>query len=131
MNLRREELGDGHDDTLVADAVRLDRFDAQLRFLIRADGITAIEGEPPASASARLGDLDLFVPLEGLVDIDAERSRLDKEIRRVDAEQAKSQDKLARFADKAPPAVVEQERQRLADWSAQLQALRTQRERLG
>lgn len=110
---------------------RLGRADAQLRFLGRLDRIAVLDGEPPASAVARVGELDLFVPLEGLVDLDAERARLDKELKRVEAEQLKSQDKLARFADKAPAAVVEQERQRLADWSAQRQALRSQRNRLG
>ena len=114
-----------------SECARLGRADAQLRFLGRLDRIAVLDGEPPASAVARVGELDLFVPLEGLVDLDAERIRLDKELKRVEAEQLKSQDKLARFADKAPAAVVEQERQRLADWSAQRQALRSQRKRLG
>ena len=114
-----------------SECARLGRADAQLRFLGRLDRIAVLDGEPPASAVARVGELDLFVPLEGMVDLDAERVRLDKELKRVEAEQLKSQDKLSRFADKAPAAVVEQERQRLADWSAQLQALRSQRKRLG
>ena len=70
------------------------------------------------------------MPLEGLVDLDAERARLDKELARVAAEKEKSEAKLAKFSDKVPPAVVEQERQRLADWTAQCEALSAQRARL-
>ena len=77
-----------------------------------------------------MGELKLLVPLEGLVDLDAERVRLDKEIARVDAEKEKSETKLARFTDKVPPAVVEQERVRLADWNTQLAGLREQRAKL-
>jgi len=113
-----------------ADSARLQRFDAPLRFLNRLERIEAVAGDPPPSAAGLVGELALFVPLEGLVDLDAERSRLDREIARVAAEREKSQAKLAKFSDKVPAAVVEQERQRLADWSAQHQALSTQRARL-
>ena len=80
-----------------------------------------------ASAAAVVGELKLLVPLEGLVDLDAERSRLDKEISRIASEKEKSEAKLARFSDKVPAAVVEQERQRLADWNSKLAALGGQR----
>ena len=112
------------------DTARLARFDAQLRFLNRLERIDAIAAEPPPAATGLVGELKLFVPLEGLVDLDAERARLDKEIARVSAEKDKSEAKLAKFSDKVPPAVVEQERQRLADWTAQLETLASQRARL-
>ncbi len=112
------------------DRARLQRFDAQLRFLNRLDRIEAVDGDPPASAGGLVGELRLFVPLEGLVDLDAERARLDKELARVSSEKDKSAAKLARFSDKVPAAVVEQERQRLADWTAQHEALASQRARL-
>ena len=112
------------------DRARLHRFDAQLRFLNRLERIEAIDGEPPPAAAGLVGELKLFVPLEGLVDLDAERARLDKELARVAAEKEKSEAKLAKFSDKVPAAVVEQERQRLADWTAQCEALSAQRARL-
>ena len=79
-----------------------------------------------------VGDLRLLVPLEGLVDLGAERTRLDKELRRIETEVGKCQAKLASetFVANAPPAVVEQERKRLADWSTQYAALAAQRDRL-
>ncbi|TCT20521.1 valine--tRNA ligase [Thermomonas haemolytica] len=113
------------------DAARIARFDAPLRFLCKLERVEAITGEPPAAAPAVVGELQLFVPLEGLVDLDAERARLDKELTKVGAEKAKSEAKLARFGPGVPEAVVEQERQRLADWSTKLAALAEQRARLG
>jgi valyl-tRNA synthetase len=113
------------------DAARATRFDAQLRFLCRLERIEAITGEPPAAAPAVVGELQLFVPLEGLVDLDAERVRLDREIARVAAEKDKSAAKLAKFGANVPAAVVEQEHVRLADWSGKLDALQAQRARLG
>jgi valyl-tRNA synthetase len=113
------------------DAARVVRHDAQLRFLCRLERIETISGEPPAAAPAVVGALQLFVPLEGLVDLGAERVRLDKEIAKVAAEQGKSEAKLAKFGTNVPAAVVEQERVRLADWSGKLDALQAQRARLG
>ena len=113
------------------ECARLGRLDAQLRFLCRLDRIDVLTGEPPAAAPAVVGELQLFVPLAGLVDLDAERVRLDKEIAKVGDEKAKSEAKLAKFGAGVPAAVVEQERQRLADWSSKLEALAAQRTRLG
>ena len=116
-----------------ADCARLGRFDSQLRFLNRIEKIDVLAGEPPAAAAGLVGEMNLFVPLEGLVDLGAERARLDKELKRVEGELAKSTNKLASetFVQNAPAAVVEQERQRLADWTAQRDALAAQRGRLG
>ncbi len=109
---------------------RLQRFDSQLKFLNRLDRIDAVDGDPPPAATGLVGDVKLFVPLEGLVDLGAERARLDKEIARVLAEKDKSAAKIAKFSDKVPAAVVDQERQRLVDWTAQHDALAAQRARL-
>ena len=113
------------------DAARIAKFAASLKFLLKLDAVDTIAGEPPAAAPAVVGDLQLFVPLEGLVDLDAERTRLDKEISKVAGEKDKSEAKLAKFGGNVPPAVVEQERQRLADWTTKLAALQEQRGRLG
>ena len=113
------------------DAARATRLNTQLRFLCKLERIDAITGEPPAAAPAVVGELQLFVPLEGLVDLDAERARLDKEIAKISSEKDKSEAKLAKFGAGVPAAVVEQEQQRLADWTSKLNALSTQRARLG
>ncbi|GAA5070696.1 valine--tRNA ligase [Lysobacter panacisoli] len=121
-------------DCSAADRERVARFDSQLRFLTRLDGIDVLasDADAPAAATGLVGELKLLVPLEGLVDLDAERVRLDKEIKRVDGEIAKCHNKLASetFVANAPAAVVEQERKRLADWNLQREALITQRAKL-
>jgi valyl-tRNA synthetase len=116
-----------------ADHARVARFAASLRFLGRLERISRLDGDTPPAATAVVGALTLLVPLEGLVDLDAERARLDKELRKVAAEIGKCEGKLgsATFVANAPAAVVEQERRRLADWNAQREALSEQRARLG
>ena len=90
-----------------------------------------MEGTAPAAASAVIGELRLLIPLEGLIDLDAERARLSKEVAKVAAEKEKSEAKLAKFSDKVPAAVIEQERARLVEWSTQLSSLIEQQARLG
>ena len=63
----------------------------------------------------------------------AEKARLSKEAARLEGELAKANGKLANqaFVAKAPPAVIEQERKRIADFGATLTRLREQLARLG
>ena len=114
------------------DQARVERFTSQLRFLLKLESIQwlAADAQTPPTAAAIVGELKLLVPLEGLVDLDAERARLDKEIARVSAEKEKSETKLSRFTDKVPAAVIEQERVRLLDWNSQLAGLQEQRAKL-
>ncbi|WP_137191098.1 valine--tRNA ligase [Stenotrophomonas rhizophila] len=114
------------------DRTRVARFTASLSFLLKLARIDwlADAADTPPSAAAIVGELKLLVPLEGLVDLGAERARLDKEIARVESEKEKSQTKLGKFTDKVPAAVVEQERVRLVEWTAQLAGLVEQRAKL-
>jgi valyl-tRNA synthetase len=72
---------------------------------------------PPQSAHAVAGDVEVFVELAGVVDLAAERIRLRKEIEKAEKEIAFVEGKLARpdFVERAPAAVVERERLRLAE----------------
>ena len=123
-------LQEGNDN----DRKLADRYASQLSFLLKLEAIEWLPAgaQAPASAVAIVGELKLLVPLEGLVDLDAERTRLDKEIKRVEIEITKCNGKLASetFVQNAPPAVVEQERKRLVDWNNQLNGLREQRAKL-
>ncbi len=88
--------------------------------------------EPPAAATALLGDMRLLVPMKGLIDVDAERARLDKQVDKVRAELAKASGKLGneKFVNNAPPAVVAQERDRVTEFEKTLAQLQEQLEKL-
>jgi valyl-tRNA synthetase len=117
------------------DRRRAEKFSGQIAFLARCEAprwLASNEAEP-AAAAAVVGNLRVLIPLAGLIDLDAERARLKKEIARIEGEIRKCEGKLgnANFVDHAPAAVVEQERVRLSDWNAQIDALRGQAEKLG
>ena len=77
-----------------------------------------------------VGDPRLALKVE--VDVVAEQARLSKEVSRLEGEIAKARGKLGNesFVARAPAAVVEQERQRVADFEATLQRIRDQLTRL-
>ena len=87
----------------------------------------------PASALGLVGDLRIMVPLAGLIDLDAERARLQKAIDRKRTELKRLLTKLAneKFVANAPPQVVEKERSKATDAEARLQALEAQSASLG
>jgi valyl-tRNA synthetase len=100
----------------------------------RVEMILALEeGEnPPPAATALLGDMRMLVPLKGLIDVEAEQARLEKQMDKVRAELAKANGKLGNenFVNNAPPAVVEQERGRVADFEKTLTQLAEQSQKL-
>jgi valyl-tRNA synthetase len=122
-------FGGGND----ADRARTTKFAEQIEFLARTQTQRWLDADEtePASAAAIVGEMRLLIPLAGLIDIDAEKARLGREIKRIEGEIEKSNAKLGRFGPNTPAAVVEQEKQRLADYTATLAALRAQFERLG
>lgn len=116
------------------DQARVAKFAGQIGFLARTESLRWLaEGEiEPASASAIVGELRVLIPLAGLIDLGAEKQRLEKEIKRIEAELAKCHAKLgnANFVANAPPAVIEQEQQRIASFGVTLAGLREQAARL-
>jgi valyl-tRNA synthetase len=75
---------------------------------------------PRASALGIVGRSELYVELQGLVDLGAERQRLEKEIKRTADAMAFTRGKLARpdFTDRAPAEIVDKEREKLAEQEA-------------
>lgn len=102
---------------------------ARLALLAGAQSVTCDAAyEAPKGTPATLTPLgELFLPLEGLVDVDAERSRITKELEKISKEIAKSEAKLGNpgFVDRAPAQVVDQERARLDEWKAKRDRLTT------
>jgi valyl-tRNA synthetase len=68
----------------------------------------------------------VFLPLEGLIDLQAEKDRLTKEIAKLESDLETVRTKLsnANFVDRAPPAVVEEHRQRERDFNSRLEQLK-------
>ena len=101
------------------DRERMLRNQVFLKPLARLESVRWLDAaEPvPESATALVGDLKLLVPMAGLIDKQAERARLAKEIARLRKELASVEAKLANFnfVDRAPSEVVAKERQRAAD----------------
>ncbi len=82
---------------------------------------------PEQAASVIVGGVTCYLPLAGLVDLAAERARLQKELDEVIDRIERSQKQLAGpFAEKAPPPIVQRERDKLADLQ-QRQAQLTER----
>jgi valyl-tRNA synthetase len=116
-----------------SDRTRATKFADPIAFLARAESqrwLDAGETEP-AAAAAIVGEMKLLIPLAGLIDIDAEKARLAREIRRIEGEIEKSNAKLGKFGPNTPAAVVDQERQRLSDFNSLLGGMRDQLGKLG
>jgi len=75
---------------------------------------------PRSSALGVVGDMEVYVALEGIVDLNAERQRLEKEIKRAEEAIAFGRAKLARpeFAERAPAEIVDKEREKVAQQEA-------------
>ncbi|HEY6130495.1 MAG TPA: class I tRNA ligase family protein, partial [Halioglobus sp.] len=95
---------------------------ATISWLSQADDV-------PIAATALAGELEILVPMAGLIDKDAEIIRLDREISKLETELSRLRGKLgnAAFVDKAPAAVVAKEQDKM---QAQQQALATLQEQL-
>jgi valyl-tRNA synthetase len=119
---------------LVQDAeAGLDELAPYLAALARLESVQSVDRLPElAGAPVQVvGSTQLMLHVE--IDLGAERTRLDKEIDRLEKEIAKASGKLsnASFVERAPAAVVEQEKARLAQFGETLEKVRTQRQRLG
>ena len=90
-----------------------------------------VEQAPP-SATALLGDMRMLVPMKGVIDVNAERARLEKQRNRLSSDLQRSRGKLGNenFVKNAPPDVVTKESERVNDFERRLKQLDEQLERL-
>ncbi|MCZ6678475.1 MAG: valine--tRNA ligase [Candidatus Poribacteria bacterium] len=89
--------------------------------------------KPPAAASAVIGALLIYIPLAGVIDIEKEKSRLQRRLDKVMKDFAGTQKTLdnPRFLDRAPEAVVEQKRTRLEELDSEKEKLEATMRMLG
>ena len=118
----------------VSDKEWAEKHRAYLDFLARTESIEVLpEGdEGPESATALVGEMKLLIPLSGLIDRDAELARLEKELGKLKAEADRVENKLSNpnFVDKAPEAVVQKKRDKLAEAKSAMAKLEEQAERI-
>ena len=98
---------------------RAARHEDTIKRLARLEALSFAEQPPKGSAQFVLAESTVALPLAGIIDMAAEKARLGKEIEKARSEIKKVNDKLANkaFVDKAPPEVVEENRERLGHFS--------------
>jgi valyl-tRNA synthetase len=124
----------------VAAGGRAALLEAQRALIVRLarvadDQLTIVErldSKPAQAAALVVGDVEVFLPLAGLIDLQAERTRLGKELEAAQAEIGRREARLgnAGFVDKAPANVVQRERDGLAAIQATAAKLRERLEQL-
>ncbi len=116
------------------DLRRLADFEPLLSKLAKLESVRVLAAgeEAPMSATALVGEMQVLVPMAGLIDKDAELARLDKEIQRLQGEVQRVGGKLANegFVAKAPAEVLDKERAKLAEAEQALAKLVEQREKI-
>ncbi len=106
------------------------------QYLIRLAKLQSIdcidEANAPESATALVGNMKVLIPLAGLIDKQAELTRLNKEIEKTSKTLNACQQKLNnnKFVDRAPAAIVEKEKEKLAEYQSALNNLNEQRTKI-
>ncbi|MBA4783284.1 MAG: valine--tRNA ligase [Rhizobiales bacterium] len=120
-------------DAAPLDGERLMRHEAAIARLARVEKMTTSDVAPRASAQIVLGGVTVCLPLEGVIDFGAERTRLQKEAGKCGDEISKIEKKLGNdaFVAKAPESVVAEQRARLIDLKDTLTKIEDSLSRLG
>ena len=109
-------------------AATLNLYEKYLKKLGRVSSIESLPtpDNPRLSSSAVVGGSEIFVPLEGLIDLDVERGRLEKEIARLQQVIEATGRKLSNpsFVERAPKDVVDKEREKLTSFQATVEKLK-------
>uniref|UniRef100_UPI0028B19B09 valine--tRNA ligase n=1 Tax=Acinetobacter variabilis TaxID=70346 RepID=UPI0028B19B09 len=121
-------------NTTEAEKAQITRIEALFKALAKVESITFLaDGEqPPLSSSSVVGHVSVFVPMKGLIDPKAELGRLQKDLDKVQKQHDQIVNKLSNegFVAKAPAAVVEGERAKLAEFADQLAKIKANMEQI-
>ena len=111
-------------NTTDAEKAQIARIEPLVKALAKVESITFLTDaeQPPLSSSSVVGHVSVFVPMKGLIDPKAELGRLQKDFDKVQKQHDQIAGKLSNegFVAKAPAAVVEGEKVKLAEFADQL-----------
>lgn len=121
-------------NTTEAEKAQITRIEALFKALAKVESITFLSDseQPPLSSSSVVGHVSVFVPMKGLIDPKAELGRLQKDLDKVQKQHDQIANKLSNegFVAKAPAAVVEGERAKLAEFADQLAKIKANMEQI-
>ncbi|MGI1794695.1 valine--tRNA ligase [Acinetobacter variabilis] len=121
-------------NTTDAEKAQIARIEPLFKALAKVESITFLaEGEqPPLSSSSVVGHVSVYVPMKGLIDPKAELGRLQKDLDKVQKQHDQIATKLSNegFVAKAPAAVVEGEKVKLAEFADQLAKIKANMEQI-
>jgi valyl-tRNA synthetase len=117
-------------------AERLKQYEGYLQRLARVTSVSYLSAQgarPKFAASAVVQGEELFIPLEGIIDIDVEKTRLKKEIDRITGVLTGIRNKLSNdsFVSRAPKDVVEKEKEKQSSFETNLEKLQKSYDALG
>ncbi|MCC2617319.1 valine--tRNA ligase [Aestuariibacter halophilus] len=114
------------------DTRRLTLSEAFLAKLAKVEDIKVLgsDEQAPASATALVGEMEILIPMAGLIDKDAELARIRKALEKVEKDFARTEGKLnnENFVSKAPADVIDKEKAKLDDFRIQMEKLRAQQQ---
>ena len=121
-------------NTTDAEKAQIARIEPLFKALAKVESITFLgdSEQPPLSSSSVVGHVSVFVPMKGLIDPKAELGRLQKDLDKVQKQHDQIATKLSNegFVAKAPAAVVEGEKVKLAEFSDQLAKIKANMEQI-
>ncbi|WP_151981463.1 valine--tRNA ligase [Acinetobacter guerrae] len=117
-----------------AERTQIERIQPLFKALAKVESIEFLtkDQEPPLSSSSVIGHASVFVPMKGLIDPKAELGRLQKDLDKVQKQHDQIANKLGNegFVAKAPAAVVEGEKAKLAECADQLSKIKASMEQI-
>lgn len=119
-------------NTTADDINRVEEYRGFLSALAKLDSIEIAGDKLPAASTAIAGHLEILVPIAGLIDVSAELTRLNKEIDKLQKDSQRLSGKLSnvKFVERAPAAVVEKEKEKLAQAETVIEKLVEQKKQL-
>ena len=111
---------------------RAKRYDDILTRMARLESMEVVEETPKGAITTVVGDTNVALKIADIINVDDAKSRLDKDIGQLQKDVTSTEGKLANpsFVERAPPEIVEENRERIVEWSARLEKLSAARQRL-